>query len=116
MEEKGIGAVIVLRDDELVGIMSERDYARKVILKDRASRDTKVKDIMTRRVFHTMLDHSIEHCMAVMTQHRIRHLPVVENKKVVGMISIGDVVKNIIAEQQDTIEHLEHCVSWSESY
>lgn len=116
MEEKGIGAVIVLLDDELVGIMSERDYARKVILKDRASRDTKVKDIMTRRVFHTMLDQTIEHCMAVMTQHRIRHLPVVENKKVVGMISIGDVVKNIIADQQDTIEHLEHCVSWSESY
>ncbi len=116
MDEKKIGAVIVLLDGELVGILSERDYARKVILKDRSSRETMVKDIMTRRVFYTLLEQGIEECMATMTQHQIRHLPVMDEAKVIGMISIGDVVKYIITEQQYTIKHLEHCVSWGESY
>ena len=116
MDSKGIGAVVVLRDDELVGILSERDYARKVVLKDRSSRSTKVKEIMTRRIFHTFAEQSIDECMAVMTEHRIRHLPVIENSRVIAMVSIGDIVKDIIKEQQHTIEHLEHCISWSESY
>lgn len=116
MDEKGIGAVVVLLDDELVGIMSERDYARKVVLKDRLSRETLVKDIMTRRVFHTLPEQSIDDCMAIMTKHHIRHLPVVAENRVVGMISLGDMVKHIIADQQHTIEHLEHCITWGESY
>ena len=116
MDEKGIGTVIVLVDGELAGIMSERDYARKVVLKDRSSRGTMVKDIMTRRVFHTLPEQSLEECMAVMTQHHIRHLPVMDQNRVVGMISIGDIVKNIIEAQQYQIEHLEHCITWGESY
>lgn len=116
MDEKGIGAVVVLLNGQLVGIMSERDYARKVVLKDRLSRETLVKDIMTRRVFHTLPEQSIDDCMAIMTQHHIRHLPVVAENRVVGMISLGDMVKHIIAEQQHTIEHLEHCITWGESY
>ena len=116
MDEKGIGVVVVLLDGELIGIMSERDYARKVILKDRSSKETQVKEIMTRSVYHTFPEQSVDECMAVMTKHRIRHLPVMQDKQVIGMISIGDVVKDIIAEQQDKIEHLEHCITWGESY
>ncbi|MCW8827018.1 MAG: CBS domain-containing protein [Gammaproteobacteria bacterium] len=116
MDDKGIGAVVVLLDGELIGIMSERDYARKVVLKDRLSKETLVKEIMTRSVYHTFPEQSVDECMAVMTKHRIRHLPVMQDGKVVGMISIGDVVKDIIAEQQDKIEHLEHCITWAESY
>ena len=116
MDEKSIGALAVTLDDELIGIVSERDYARKIVLKDRSSRTTKVKEIMTNRVFHTFPAQSIEECMAVMTNHRIRHLPVLNNKKLVGIISLGDVVKAIISEQQFKIEQLEHTISWSESY
>ncbi|MDH3353976.1 MAG: CBS domain-containing protein [Chromatiales bacterium] len=116
MDEKGIGALLVLLDGNLVGIFSERDYARKVILQDRSSRSTLVKEIMTRRVFHTFPEQSIEECMAIMTQHHIRHLPVVEDGQVIAMVSIGDLVKDIIKEQKYQIEHLEHCISWSESY
>ena len=116
MDEKSIGALAVVLDDELIGIISERDYARKVILKDRNSKDTKVKDIMTTRVFHTFPQQKIEECMAVMSEHHIRHLPVMENNKLVAMISIGDVVTEIISDQQFKIEQLEHTISWEESY
>lgn len=116
MNEKKIGALAVVLDDELIGIISERDYARKVILKDRSSKDTKVKDIMTSRVFHTYPQQKIEECMAVMSEHHIRHLPVMVNNKLTGMISIGDVVKEIISDQQFKIEQLEHTISWEESY
>ena len=116
MNEKSVGALPVVLNNQLVGIISERDYARKVILENRSSKETKVKDIMTERVFHTFLSQKIEECMAVMTEHHIRHLPVVADKKLTGMISIGDVVKYIISDQKFKIEQLEHTLSWGESY
>ena len=116
METKSVGALAVTMDDKLVGILSERDYARKVFLKGRSSKDTKVKDIMTRHVYYVSSNQSIEQCMAIMTEHRIRHLPVIENKKLIGMISLGDVVKEIINEQQIKIEELENYITWEESY
>ena len=116
MNEKSVGALPVVLGDKLVGIISERDYARKVILENRSSKETKVKDIMTEKVFHTFSSQKIEECMAVMTEHHIRHLPVVNNEKLTGMISIGDVVKYVISDQQFKIEQLEHTISWSESY
>ena len=116
MDQKGVGALVVLHDDILIGIVSERDYARKVILKGRSSKEARVRDIMTTRVYYTFADEDVESCMAVMTDHRIRHLPVLQEQRVIGMISIGDVVKHIIAEQRSTIEHLEHYISWEESY
>jgi CBS domain-containing protein len=117
MEEKEIGALaVVLGDGTLIGILSERDYARKVILKDRASKETKVKDIMTRNIYYTYPQQNIEECLAIMTQHRIRHLPVMKDREMVGMISMGDVVREIIAEQRFMIEQLEHTLSWEEAY
>lgn len=116
MNEHLVGALPVVVGEKLVGIISERDYARKVILKNRSSKDTLVKEIMTTRVFHTFPKQKIDECMAVMSEHHIRHLPVVVDGKLVGMISIGDVVKHIISEQQFKIEQLEHTISWSESY
>jgi IMP dehydrogenase len=111
MAEKEVGALVVLEDDALVGIISERDYARKVILKGRSSHETTVQDIMTPHVIYVRLDQSIEECMALVTERRIRHLPVLDNRRVVGIISIGDLVKTIIAEQQFMIEQLEHYIS-----
>lgn len=116
MNEHSVGALPVVLGDKLVGIISERDYARKVILKDRSSKETQVKEIMTERVFHTFPRQKINECMAVMSEHHIRHLPVVVDEKLVGMISIGDVVKYIISEQEFKIEQLEHTISWGESY
>jgi len=116
MGDKGVGALCVTLDEELVGIISERDYARKVILKGRISRETKVKDIMTRHVFHTHPEQSIEECLVLMNEKRIRHLPVVDDTKMVGMISTGDVVKEIISDQKYTIKQLENYISWEESY
>lgn len=116
MDQKSVGALVVLHDGVLVGIVSERDYARKVILRGHSSKETKVRDIMTTRVYYTLADEDVEACMAVMTNHRVRHLPVLQEQRVIGMISIGDVVKHIIAEQRSTIEHLEHYISWEESY
>ncbi len=111
MAEKGVGALLVMEDDELVGIVSERDYARKVILKGRSSKGTPVKDIMTRDVITTEPEKSIEDCMTLMTEKRIRHLPVVFDEKVVGVLSIGDLVKSIIADQQFQIEQLENYIT-----
>ena len=116
MEEKGVGALAVKLDGKLVGIISERDYARKIVLKGKSSKDTKVKDIMTRQVFHTFPDQIVEECLVLMNDKRIRHLPVLEDDNLIGMISIGDVVKQIIADQQYTIKHLENYISWEESY
>ena len=110
MREKDIGALLVLEDDRLVGIFSERDYARKVILLGKASKDTHVSQIMTSRVVFVKPDNSVDECMALMTQKRIRHLPVVENGNVVGVISIGDIVKEMISEQQFIIEQLEQYI------
>lgn len=111
MAEKGIGALIVMHADALVGIVTERDYARKVILKGRSSQDTPVKDIMTPDVLTTSAGETIDRCMNLMTEKHIRHLPVVDGNKVTGMISIGDLVKAIIADQKEEIEHLEQYIS-----
>ena len=106
MAEKNVGALVVMEDDEVVGIFSERDYARKVILLGRSSKDTPVRAIMTAEVICVRPDQTITTCMAVMTDRHIRHLPILDNGKLVGIISIGDVVKAIIDEQQVMINHL----------
>lgn len=111
MAEKGIGALVVLEGARLAGIVTERDYARKVILKDKSSRNTPVSEIMTGNVITASPDDSVDHCMNTMTDRRIRHLPVVSGGKVVGMISIGDLVKAVIADQQEAIEQLEHYIT-----
>ena len=111
MAEKGTGAVLVMADAKLVGILSERDYARKVILQDRSSRDTPVADIMTARVSVVSPDRSVEECMALMTDKQIRHLPVVDGDTVVGVVSVGDVVKAAISEREFMIEQLERYIS-----
>lgn len=111
MAEKGIGALVVLDGDALAGIVTERDYARKVILKGRSSQTTAVKDIMTADVVTTSSDRPVEQCMAVVTEKRIRHLPVVDDGRLTGIISIGDLVKAVIADQQEAIEHLQHYIN-----
>lgn len=111
MAEKGIGALVVMQGDKLAGIVTERDYARKIILKGRSSESTAVRDIMTTDVTTTSSEESVEKCMNLMTDLRIRHLPVVDGGRVTGVISIGDLVKAIIAEQQRAIEQLEHYIS-----
>jgi CBS domain-containing protein len=105
-----IGSLIVVEDDRPVGIFTERDYARSVILKGKSSPTTPVRDIMTTRVVYAQPDQTVEECMAVMTDKHIRHLPVLDGEKLIGMISIGDLVKSIIAEQKFTIEQLEHFI------
>lgn len=111
MAEKNIGAVLVMEGGELAGILSERDYARKIILKGKASQDTLVTEIMTSQVITITPEHSLDACMAIMSDKRIRHLPVVENDVVTGMVSISDVVTAIIRLQKDTIEQLHSYIS-----
>jgi CBS domain-containing protein len=111
MAEKQIGALVVTDRDSVAGIITERDYARKVVLKDRSSKTTPVRDIMSKAVRFVRPDQSSDECMALMTDRRIRHLPVIDQERLVGMISIGDLVKNIIAEQQFTIQQLEHYIA-----
>lgn len=107
LAEKGIGALPVMEGSRLVGIISERDYARKVVLQNRSSKDTKVREIMTTRVYVVKPAQTSEECMALMTQNRIRHLPVMDGDKLIGVVSIGDLVREIIAEQAYTIKQLE---------
>jgi len=116
MNEKSVGALPVIENEKLVGIISERDYARKVILENRSSKETLVKEIMTAEVIHVSPSHKIEECMVMMTEHRIRHLPIVIDGKLSGMVSVGDVVKFIISDQKFKIEQLENNISWGESY
>jgi CBS domain-containing protein len=111
MADKGIGALLVIQDGKLVGIISERDYARKVILQGRSSKTTTVSEIMTRRVIYAQPEQNIEECMALMTDKRIRHMPVMDQGQLVGVISIGDLVKSIIVEQKFIIEQLEKYIS-----
>ncbi len=106
MAEQNIGALVVLDNTELVGIFSERDYARKIVLKDRTSKQTPVGEIMTRRIVCVGPDEKIEKCMVLMTSKRCRHLPVIEVDQVIGVISIGDVVKAIISDQEIAIDEL----------
>lgn len=111
MTEKNISAVLVIEDEQLLGIFTERDYARKIILQGKSSKDTLIKEAMTANPITIKFSDSIDHCMELMTDKHIRHLPVVENDEVKGMVSIGDVVKFIIADQKQTISQLESYIS-----
>lgn len=113
MAARNVGAVLVLDDGELAGILSERDYARQVILKGKASRDTPVRDIMTTSVVSVSPDRTIDDCMALMTERRIRHLPVLQSDVLLGVLSIGDVVKAVISEKEFHIEQLESYIASS---
>jgi len=107
MADKSVGALIVMEGGRIAGIISERDYARKVILHGKSSYDLQVRDIMTSMVVSVHPGQSVEECMALMTEKRIRHLPVTEGEQLIGVLSIGDLVKEVIAEQRQTIEQLE---------
>ena len=112
MSEKNIGAIIIVDNNDFpVGIFSERDYARKVILKGKSSKDTLLDEVMTKELITVNRDYKIDQCMEIMTEKRIRHLPVLENKKIVEIISIGDVLKIMIKEQKDLINHLQKFIT-----
>jgi len=110
MAEKDIGSLVVMDGDELVGIITERHYARNVVLKGKTSPATPVRDIMERSVIAARPEQSVEQCMAIMTEKRVRHLPVFEGKKPIGIVSIGDLVKSIIGDQKFMIDQLEHYI------
>lgn len=106
MADKGIGALLIISNGKLVGIFSERDYARKIILQGRSSKNTKVREIMTGSPVTVTRDHTVDECMRIITHHRVRHLPVMDGDRLLGVISIGDLVNAIIAAQAQTIDHL----------
>ena len=112
MAEKSIGAVVVMQSGRLAGILSERDYARKIVLQGRASHDTPVRDIMTAKVVTVRLDDTIDHCMQLVTDRRIRHLPVLERDAVLGVVSIGDLVRAVIEDQQVEIDQLQRYIAY----
>ncbi len=111
MCEKNIGGLLIVEKGKLAGIFTERDYARKLILKGKSSKDTPIGELMTPNPFTVTPDSSIDQCMEMMTNKHIRHLPVMENGELIGMISIGDVVRHVINEQKEIIEHLEHYIT-----
>ena len=111
MADKDIGALLVMDADAIAGIVTERDYARKIVLMSRSSKQTSVREIMTSAVMYVRPDQTSEECMVLMTENRLRHLPVIDGGRLLGIISIGDLVKDIIAEQRFTIEQLEHYIS-----
>jgi CBS domain-containing protein len=111
MGEKNIGAILVIDDGALKGILSERDYARKIVLKDKSSKKTPVSEIMESEVVTVKPSDNVDHCMELMSKRRIRHLPVIEDGTVIGIVSIGDVVKTIIEVQKETIKHLDSYIS-----
>jgi len=113
MAEKNIGALLVTRDDKLIGIFSERDYARKVILKGKASKDTTIGELMTKEVVYTTPEDSLDECMALMTAKHIRHLPILNNGKLIGLLTLGDLVKQIMSNQEFKIQELEKYISGS---
>lgn len=115
MGEKNIGAILVIEDSVLKGVLSERDYARKIVLKDKSSKETLVHEIMATNIITVKPTDNLEYCMELMTNRRVRHLPVVENDLVIGIISIGDVVISIIEIQKDTIKYLDSYISGSKS-
>lgn len=110
MAEKGIGALLVVDGEQIAGIVTERDYARKVVLLDRSSKATRVEEIMTSKVRYVESSQTTDECMALMTAHRMRHLPVFDDGKLVGLVSIGDLVKSVIADQQYMISQLEYYI------
>ena len=115
LEEHNIGILVVREGDAVVGLFSERDYARKIVLQGRTAHTTTVADVMTRNVVSVAPDASIDHCMDLMTGRRFRHLPVLENGRLAGLISIGDVVKRLIAEREQTIQHLTSYITGTRS-
>lgn len=111
LAEKDIGALVVVQNEEVVGMFSERDYARKVVLLGKSSKETQVSDLMTTKVYYAEPDNTMEECMALLTEKRIRHLPVLEGGRMIGLLSIGDVVKAIIDSQEHTIKQLENYIT-----
>lgn len=110
MAEKNIGALLVMEGERIIGIVSERDYARKTLLMERSSRETSVRDVMTSEVMYVRPGQTSEECMVLMTENRVRHLPVIDGERLIGLISIGDLVKDIISEQRFIIDQLEHYI------
>ena len=112
MSEKNIGAIIIVDNNDFpIGIFSERDYARKIVLKGKSSKDTLLDEVMTKELITVTRDYKVDQCMEIMNEKRIRHLPVLENKKIVGIISIGDVLKIMIKEQKELIDHLQKFIT-----
>jgi len=111
MAEKSIGALVVMEGETVVGLITERDYARKIVLMARSSKETPVRDIMTSPVMYVRPDQTSEECMVLMTENRVRHLPVMDKDKLIGLISIGDLVKDVISEQKFIIQQLEHYIA-----